>query len=83
MKRPLTFPELVALEPRLQEAENLARLHAGKDSDRLWFHVIKPAFKFLVGFMSRNPDKRLRDTGTYRTVYRHLLDIYSGGVDEG
>ncbi|WP_243312351.1 hypothetical protein [Fundidesulfovibrio agrisoli] len=83
MKTTLTYSALVELEPRLKEAEALARQHAGEDSDRLWFHVIKPAFKTLVGFASRHPHAAVRSGEAYRVAYAHLLGIYDNRGDAG
>lgn len=74
----LTYDEIVELEPRIKEAEALAVEHAGRDEDQIWSHTIKPAFKFLVGFMSRHQDPRLHTCAAYDVVYHRLHNIYEG-----
>lgn len=78
----ITYPLLVELEPRLLEAEGLARKHAGKDCNRTWFNTIRPAFRSLVGFNSKHPDPRVRDGRAYHVVYSHLCAIYDGRVPD-
>jgi len=76
--RRLSYAEIVDREPRIKEAEALAREYAGSPDYRLWYERVKPAFKYLVGMMSKHPDERLHSSWAYDVVYRRLLDIYDG-----
>ena len=81
--QPLTYSEIVALEPRILEAETLAREHAGSPTYGLWYKTVKPAFKFLVGILSGHADSRLRTSVAYDVVYHHLLAIYENQPMDG
>ena len=81
--QPLNYAEILALEPRILEAEALAREHAGSPTYGLWYSAVKPAFKSLVGWMSKHPDQRLHSCEAYSEVYRRLLSIYEAQPTDG
>ena len=81
--QPLTYADIVALEPRILEAEALAQEYAGCPTYGLWYSAVKPAFKFLVGIMSKHADPRLRTSESYDTVYRNLRAIYEAQPTDG
>lgn len=58
----LTYADIVALEPRIKAAEALAREYAGSPTYGPWYKIVKPAFKFLVGFMSHHPEPALHSS---------------------
>lgn len=74
--QPLTYAEIVALEPRILEAESLAREHAGSPTYEPWYDEVKSRFKLLVGWMSKHPDERLHSSEAYNTGYSTLIAIY-------
>ena len=74
--QPLTYADIVKLEPRLLEAEAIAREHAGSPTYGPWYRSVKRAFLPLVGILSKHADPRLRTSEAYDAVYRHLLAIY-------
>lgn len=74
--RRLSYAEIMDREPRLKHAEALAREYAGSPDYRLWDQRVKPAFKYLVGMMSKHPDERLHTSEAYDLVYKRLLSIY-------
>lgn len=80
---PLTYDNIVALEPRILEAEALARELAGSPTYERWYRAVKPAFKFLVGILSKHADPRLRTSEAYDAVYRHLQAIYESQPTDG
>ncbi len=76
--QPLTYVEIVALEPRIKEAEALARELAGSPTYGPWYQQVKPVFLPLVGVLSKHADPRLRTSEAYDIVYRRLQAIYEG-----
>ncbi|MGE4536182.1 MAG: hypothetical protein AB7D37_03810 [Desulfovibrio sp.] len=81
--QPLTYADIVTLEPRVLEAEALARELSGSSAYEPWYSAVKPAFKFLVGIMSKHADSRLRTSEAYDLVYHHLLAIYESQPTDG
>jgi hypothetical protein len=81
--QPLTYSEIVNFEPRIKEAEALARELTGSPTYGPWYQQVKPAFKFLVGIMSKHADPRLRTSEAYDAVYRYLLAIYESQPTDG
>jgi len=79
----LTYADIVKLEPRIKEAEALARELSGSASYEPWYCEIKSRFKQLVGWLSKHPDERLRSCDAYDTVYRHLVAIYEAQPTDG
>uniref|UniRef100_I2PZX9 Uncharacterized protein n=1 Tax=Desulfovibrio sp. U5L TaxID=596152 RepID=I2PZX9_9BACT len=80
--QPLTYDGIVTLEPRILEAEDLAREHAGSATYGPWYRIVKPAFLPLVGILSTHADPRLRTSEAYDIVYRHLLGVYEVRPDD-
>jgi len=72
----LTYAEIVKLEPRLLEAEALARELSGSKTYEPWYGEIKSRFKVLVGWLSKHPDQRLHSSEAYNVVYSTLMAIY-------
>jgi hypothetical protein len=81
--QPLTYSEIVDLEPRIKEAEALARELAGCPTYSPWYQQVKPAFLPLVGIMSKHADPRLRFSEAYDVVYHHLIAIYENQPMDG
>lgn len=81
--QPLTYTEIVKLEPRLLEAETLAREHAGSPTYGPWYRAVKPAFLPLVGILSKHADPRLRTCEAYDIVYRSLQAVYEAQPTDG
>lgn len=79
----LTYADIVTLEPRIKDAEALARELAGSPTYGPWYSAVKPAFLPLVGIMSRHADPRIRTSESYDTVYAHLVAIYEGQPMDG
>jgi len=79
----LKYSDIVTLEPRILEAEALAREHAGSPTYGPWYSAVKPAFKFLVGVMSKHADLRLRTSEAYDIVYRSLQAVYEAQPTDG
>ena len=72
----LSYAEILALEPRILEAEALARELSGSPSYERWYKQVKSAFLPLVGVLSKHADPRLRTSEAYDIVYRRLQAIY-------
>ena len=72
----LTYSDIVALEPRIKDAEAQARELAGSPTYGPWYQRVKSSFLPLVGILSKHADPRLRTSEAYDTVYRHLVAIY-------
>jgi hypothetical protein len=76
--RRLTWDELVALEPRLEnllyqvEESRPSEGESDFNYEGCWGRFKKPICK-LVGWSSRHCDERLRTTHAYDTAYRTLL----------
>lgn len=79
----LKYSDIVALVPRIKDAEALARELAGSPTYGPWYQQVKPAFLPLVGIMSRHSDSRIRTPEAYDLVYRHLLGIYEAQPTDG
>ncbi len=79
----LTYADIVTLEPRIKDAEALARELAGSPTYGPWYRAVKPAFLPLVGILSRHTDPRLRTSESYDIVYRRLQAIYEGQPSDG
>ncbi len=79
----LIYADILALEPRILEVETLAREYAGCSTYGPWYNVVKPAFKFLVGILSKHADPRLRTSEAYDIVYRRLQAVYEGQPMDG
>ncbi|MHC1790302.1 hypothetical protein [Solidesulfovibrio sp.] len=72
----LSYAEILALEPRILEAEALARELSGSPTYEAWYSEIKSRIKLLVGWLSKHPDSRLHSSESYNAVYAHLISIY-------
>ncbi|MFU2209534.1 hypothetical protein [Solidesulfovibrio sp. C21] len=79
----LTYNDIVILEPRVFEAEALAREHAGSATYQPWYKIVKPAFLPMVGVLSKHSDPRLRTSEAYDIVYRNLQAIYEAQPTDG
>lgn len=70
---PLTWAELVRIEPCLRNVEQYAR-SLPKPPDWPGWEEIKKRFLPLVGWFARRP--ALRTTRAYNAAYDHLLNVF-------
>ena len=77
--RNMTFEELTEIEPGLKVLKDTAQKFMANSPggygkrNNYWYHNLKPRFKYLVGFMAKNP--KLGSCECYDRAYRELCVI--------
>jgi hypothetical protein len=76
----MTFDELIAIEPELEEAKNAARLFPIESAEyypeRVWSYKFKPWINSLVGWERHEPHDILSTSEAYEVAYRAIRDAF-------